>query len=727
MTILSTIRNRVGLLVGIIFLALLAFVLGDFLSSQHGLFGGRSSNDIGVINGHEISAVEFRNEIDALSNGENLNQEQQDQYSEGVWQDLIRRHIFEPQFKALGITVTEDELAEQMYGNNISPYMNQFFQNPQTGQIAPDFADPMTGQLSGQKVREFVGKMDAETETKWSRIEIDMRKVLLREKYNALLRKGFYATNNEVKHEYADENTKYNYKYIVKRYADVKDSTITPTTDELKDYYNNHKWKFKQTDAVRTIEYVAFNIMPSANDISEQKKAMEELVPKFKDQKPEQDSVFVLQNSESGMFTKTYMHPGQFPAGSDSAFIKANPGDVLGPFTNGESSTIYKVYGKKVSTDSVKVRHILIAYKGGERAGPEITRTKVEAKAKADSILRVVKSGKTKMEDIVEKTTDDPGSKPQGPGPGNKGDYGWFSEESGFVQEFKDAGFKNPKGATIVVETDFGYHVIQVLDKSSESTKVQVASIDKKIEPSEATMRDVYSKASEFSGKNNNTELFTAAVKKDNMSPFKADPIMENSKQINGVENPKELIRWLYDNKTEVGSVSHPFQNTDRYIVARVTGILERGTKPFEDETVQEICKVEAIKQKKADLFTEELNKAKGKTIEETAAKAGNIPVMPGTGITIAAPYMQGAAFEPGVVGTLTSLAPNTMSAPVKGTMGVYIVMLEKVEKPAAITPADAKAKQATIIAGLASRADASAEGILKDAAEIVDNRARYF
>lgn len=727
MTILSSIRNRVGLLVGIIFLALLAFVLGDLFSSGRGIFSGRGSNDVGVINGHEISAVEFRNEIDALSNGENLNQEQQDQYSEGVWQDLIRRNVFEPQFKALGITVTEDELAEQMYGDNISPYMNQFFQNPQTGQIAPDFADPMTGQLSGAKVREFVGKMDAETEVKWSRIEVDMRKVLLREKYNALLRKGFYSTNAEVKHEYADENTKYNYKYIVKKYADVADSTITPSTEEMKDYYSNHQWKFKQADAVRTIEYVAFNILPSVEDIAAQKKTMEDIVPEFKSKKPEEDSVYVMQNSDAGMFSKTYLHPGQFPAGSDSAFIKANPGDVLGPFTNGENITVYKVYSKKNSTDSVKVRHILIAYKGGERAGPEITRTKAEAKAKADSILRVVKSGKTKMEDIVEKTTDDPGSKPQGPGPGNKGDYGWFSEESGFVQEFKDAGFKNPKGATVVVETDFGYHVIQVLDKSAESTKVQVAAIDKKIEPSEATMRNVYSKASEFSGKNNNGELFTAAVKKDNMSPFKAEPIMENTKQINGVENPKEVIRWLYDEKTEVGSVSQPFQNTDRYIVARVTSILEKGVKPFEDETVQEICKVEAIKQKKAERFIEELNKAKGNTIEETATKAGNIPVMPGTGVTIAAPYIQGAAFEPGVVGTLTSLAPNAMSAPVKGTMGVYIVWLEKVEKPAPMKPEDGKAKQATLITGLASRADASAEGILKDAAEIVDNRSRYF
>jgi peptidyl-prolyl cis-trans isomerase D len=723
MTILSRIRSRVGLLVGIIFLALLAFVLTDLFNSQRGIFGGSGGdNSVGEINGHDITVVDFRNKMDELAgDGKSPNQQEQDQYSEAVWQDLINKYIYEPQFNALGITLTDDELAEQMYGDHVSPYMNQFFQNPQTGQIAPDFAGP-DGQLSGAKIRAFVGKMDAETEVKWARIEIDMRKVLLREKYNTLLRKGFYATNSEVKHEYADENTKYDYQYMVKKYADIKDSTIVPTTAELKDYYENNKWKFKQRDDVRNIEYVAFDIHPSADDIAKEKADMETMATEFKKQKPEDDSAFVLQHSDGGMFTKTLIHPGQFPAGSDSAFLKAQKGDVLGPYSDGKTISIYKVYDQKNGIDSVKIRHILIAYKGAERAGPEITRTKEQAKMRADSILRVVKSGKTKMEDIVEKLTDDPGSKQ-----GNKGDYGWFTQESGFVPEFKDAGFNNPKGATVVITTAFGYHVIQVLDKSAASTKVQVVQIDKKIEPSEATIRDIYSKASEFAGKNNNNEAWAAAVKKDNLQVFKTDPIELNTKTINGIDNPKDVVRWLYDEKTEAGTVSQPFQNNDRFIVAHVTSVLERGYKPFEDEDVQKICSVDVIKNKKAERFIDEFNKSKGATIEEWAKKAGNLPVMPGVGVSIAAPYIQGASFEPGVVGSLTALAPGTVSAPIKGTLGVYVVMLKSVTKPAAITPAEAKTKQATLISGMASRADATATEVLKDAADIVDNRAKHF
>ncbi|MDQ3111305.1 MAG: SurA N-terminal domain-containing protein [Bacteroidota bacterium] len=725
MTILSRIRNRVGLLVGIIFLALLAFVLGDVFSARIGL-GGGNDNTVGEINGNEISAVDFSNELTEKSNDQNLNTDQQDQLSQMIWEEKLRKYIFEPQFNALGITITEDELADQMMGNNMSPYMTRYFQNQQTGEIDQQVAGA-NGQLDPEKVRTFVNGMDAEKEATWARIEDDMKIILIREKYNTLLRKGFYATAAETKREYADENTKYNYKYILKKYTDIADSLVTPSTEEMKDYYTNHEWKFKQAEAVRTIEYVAFNISPTADDIAAQKKEMTDLVPKFQEIKPEGDSLFVLQNSESGIFAKSFMHPGQFPAGTDSAFIKANTGDVLGPFVVGENLVVYKVYDKENSIDSVKVRHILVAHKEVDRPSPGITRTKVQSKMRADSILRVVKSGKTKMEDIVEKLTDDPGSKPQGPQPGNKGDYGWISKETPFVQEFKDAGFNNPKGATVVVETDFGYHVIQVIEKSSESTKVRVAAIDKKMEPSDATMRDIYNKASEFAGKNNTPEAFAEAVKKDNLATFQSPDININIKVIDGFENPKEVVRWLFDPKTEVGTVSEPFQNTTRYLVARVTSVLERGVKPFEDKTVQEICKVEATKQKKADKFTEEFNKAKGATLEETAAKMNNLPVMPGANVTIAQPSMQGATFEPGVVGVLTSLAPGAISAPVKGSLGVYVVKLETVVKPAAITPEEAKAKQASLIMNMASRADQSAEGVLKDAADIVDDRARHF
>ncbi len=721
MTILSRIRSRVGLLVGIIFLALLAFVLTDLFNSQRGLFGGSggADNSVGEINGHTVTLAEFRTKMDEYSQGKTLSEQEQSQLSDAIWQEMLDKYVYEPQYSELGISITDDELAEQMYGDHPSSYMNQFFQDRQTGQISQQFAGP-DGQLSGKAIRDLVKKMTSEQEAQWAQIERDMRKFLLREKYNNLIKNGFYVTTAEAKHEYADENTKYTFKFIVKKFADIPDSTIKPTDDQLMEYYNANQHKFKQADNMRSMEYVPFDIFPSANDIANQLKDMENLIPDYKSKKGPDDSLYVIGLTESGLYSKSYLHPGQFPVGSDSAFLKAAAGDVLGPFNTGENITLYKTLGQKTSIDSARIRHILIAFKGAERAPATITRTDAQAKTRADSLLRVIKAGKVKMEDLVEKFTDDPGSKS-----GNKGDYGWYGEESGFVKEFKDAGFNNPKGATIVVKTSFGYHVIQVIDKSSASTKVQVEKIEKKVEPSETTIRDVYNKASEFAGRNNTSDAFVDAAKKLKIDPRNVPDILESAKDIQGIENPREIIRWMYDEKTTVGTVSQPFQSGDHYLVCRLTKILDKGVKPFAEQSVKDICTVEVRKQIKAQKYIDQLNKSKGSTLDQWAANS-KLAIMPGVNVTFASPYIQGAGYEGAIVGTLANLAPGKMSDPIAGTMGVYVVQLESVAKPT--TPlTDVNGEKTRLMQGISSRADGAAADILKDAANVTDNRAKHF
>lgn len=718
MTILSRIRSRVGLLVGIIFLALLSFVLTDMFNTQHGIFSsGPGSNDVGEINGHSVSISEFSNRVDAIAKDRQMTEQERSQLQDGVWQELIDKYVFEPQYKALGLKITDDELAEQMYGPHVSPYLNQWFQDRQTGQINPQYAKP-DGTLNGAAVAKLVGSFTSEQETEWAQIEGEMRKFLIKEKYNNMLRKGFYVTNAQAKREYADENTKMNYKFIVKKYSDVPDSTVKVTDEEMMSYYNANAYKFKQRDNNRSMEYVAFDILPSADDIAKQREDMKQIAETFKTRKAgAEDSSYVASMNESGQYDKKFLHAGQFPAGTDSAFFKAAPGEVLGPYNNGDNIDIYKVLGHKTSADSAKVRHILIAYKGGERADPSITRTKEQAKAKADSLLRAIKGGK-KMEDLVEKFTDDPGSKS-----GNKGDYGWFSEESGFVQEFKDAGFKNPVGATVVVETAFGYHVIQVLDRTKETMKVEVETIEKKVEPSETTIREIYNKASEFAGKNNTPELFTKACEKDGLNVLKADNVTEGAKYISGIDNPRDIARWMYDEKTEKGSISSPFQSGERYLVCHLTKILEKGTKPFEE--VRDICELEARKIKKAQMFTDQLNKVKANSLEQWATNA-NLTIQPGVNTTFAQPYIAAAGYEGAVIGTLASMKPGQLfSSPIKGSMGVYVVMLESVTQPEPMK--DIAAQKTKIMQGLTSRADGSSAEILKDEANIIDNRAKHF
>lgn len=723
MSILSSIRNRVALIVGIIFVALLSFVLTDLFNSQKGLFGGASASDIGEINGHTVTVNEFNGRMNEIrkqvydQQKRELTPQEETQMQDIIWQEMIEKYVFNPQYEELGLVVTDDELAEQMYGAHPSPYLNQWFSDRQTGQPLEQFRGP-DGQLSGKAISDFAKKMPAETEAQWAQIETELRKMLLKEKYNTMLRKGFYVTTAQAKREHADETAKYKFRYIVKRYSEKADSLVKVSDEEMMEYYNANQYKFKQREASRSMEYVQFDIFPSADDIAKQREDMTKMVAEYKGKKGQDDSLYVVSMSTSGMYQKKFLYKGQYPVGSDSAFIKAAPGEVLGPFNEGENITLYKVYDHKTSVDSVKVRHILIAYKGGERADPTITRSLDQAKQRADSILRVVKSGKTKMEDIVEKLTDDPGSKS-----GNKGDYGWFTEESSFVQEFKDAGFKNEKGQTVVVKTAFGYHVIQVLDKTAPSAKTQVVAIEKKVEPSETTIRNVYNKASEFAGKNNTGELFTKACQKDNLNVLKSGEINETARAISGLDNSREIIRWMFSEDIAKGSVSQPFTNgPEHMVVCHLTKILEKGVKPFEE--VREMCEIEARKTKKAKEFMEEMNKAKANSLDAWAQNM-KTAVQMGQDVTFAQPYIQTSGYEGAVIGTLVNMKPGQLSAPIKGTMGVYVVLLEAVTPAEALT--DVPGKKATLLQGLGGRADASASEILKEEANIIDNRGKHF
>ena len=175
------------------------------------------------------------------------------------------------------------------------------------------------------------------------------------------------------------------------------------------------------------------------------------------------DTAFVEKYSDVGQDGPVAFHEGSFLPGSMSAVKKAKKGDVLGPYESENADYILRINGRGVTCDSVQVAHILISWQGCAAASPDIKRTKEQARKTADSLVREIKSGRTIFEDVVVQMTDDPGSKS-----GNLGNYGWFTRESGFVKPFKNAGFDNPVGSTVVVETDFGFHVIQVKKKTKE-------------------------------------------------------------------------------------------------------------------------------------------------------------------------------------------------------------------------------------------------------------------
>jgi peptidyl-prolyl cis-trans isomerase C len=103
----------------------------------------------------------------------------------------------------------------------------------------------------------------------------------------------------------------------------------------------------------------------------------------------------------------------------------------------------YDLNKRKYSTDKVQVQHILVSDE----------KTAVE-------VLKLAKAKDADFQKLAERHSKDPSAK------NNRGDVGVITRDAPFVDEFKEAAFNASAGEiTGPVKTQFGYHLIKVVDK----------------------------------------------------------------------------------------------------------------------------------------------------------------------------------------------------------------------------------------------------------------------
>ncbi len=730
MSTLESLRKRSGLLVGIVGLALLAFVLTDLAKKDGSLFGG-DDKLVGEIAGQSIDIAAFKKKVDEAESAQlknnqktSLTPEEKDGIVQNVWNQMINEHVMVKEYEKLGISISDEELYDLMVTHPHSALVRNL-SDPKTGKVSQMFADPKTGEISPDKIREFTAAMTDEQEGQWMQLEEYVRQVRVIEKYNNLIKKGLYVTTAAAKREYIAQNTSSNIKYIIKNYKLVADSTIKPTEDEVNAYYSAHQNAYKQ-EASRELEYIIYNIVPSQEDIDEAKKTMQKIGEEFKTAKSfTEDSTYIVAESELRNFDQGYHIKGTLSPSIDTTMFKTEVGTVVGPYEENGSLKVSKLLATKISADSAKVRHILVGYKDSG-ASPTITRTKEQAITKADSILGAIKKG-GKFADFVEKFSDDGGKKM----PANKkagedymgkgGDYGWLNANSGFVDPFKNAGLDGKKGDVVIVESTFGYHIIEVLDSKGSQKKVQVGTIEIKTEASSKTKQMIYSKASDFSGKNTTLELFRKAAAEQKMDPRKTEKLKESDKTIAGIDQPKSLIRWAYDNK--LGTVSEPQEYGDKYIVAVVTDVREKGIAPLEQVKVEVTAKV--VEQKKAEIFINEFNTAMaGKTNIDAIATAMKLPVEQAQNVNFMTNQIPGSSGEPAVMGVVSVQKAQTLSKPIKGKEGVVVVFAES--STPALALKDYSGPKKSQMQNIQPRVDYEVFNALKENANIVEHLTKF-
>lgn len=728
MSVLEKIRSKTGLLVGFVGLALFIFIIQSALETGSNLFGS-NERTVGTIAGKHIDYNEYRAKLDEAiaryqQSGQPVDEQVRQQLIEQVWSTYIQDLVLRKSYVDAGISVSDDELTDLMLINPHQIISSQF-SDRQSGRVIEQFAKP-DGTLDPAKLRAFVQQMTPEQERFWADIEKYVKDTRLAEKYNNVVKKGLYATTLETKTEFLNQTTTYNVRYVVKRYSEIADSLITLSDKEIADFYNQNSFRFQNAETTRKIEYVAFDAYASNEDVEEIKKQMASIVDEFKSKKTaSEDSALISSESENGTVDIGNYKRAMISPEIDSAFLAGPNGEVFGPYIENNHVKLTKLVDRIQVLDSGKVRHILIGYQGSV-PGQDIKRSKEQAKKLADSLVQLVKKDNKRFAELVKTYSEDngknlpPGKKEGEDYIGKDGVYGWVNENSGFVDSFKDFALKSKKGDVQSVESNFGYHVMEQMEVSKGTqSRYRLANIIREIRPSDATLNKFNSDANEFAGKYNTAELFDKGVEEKKLNKRIADNIKEADKSIPGIEEPKELIRWTYAGKP--GDISNVFQFGNRFIVAKLVEVKEKGTAPLEQ--VKDEVILQARRDKKAQKFTDEINKTGSKSLDDLAAKLKlNVDKM--DNLYFGAYSVSGLGREDVLVGTVAALKEGTISKPLKGQSGVIVVALDK--KNTQEIPKDLKPTQKGMMLNLASRVDYEAFEAVKKIANIEDHRARF-
>lgn len=706
MAILENIRKRTTVLILIIGLALFAFVISGIFTSD-GLSGGKVGSSVGEVNGEEISIDAFRARVERASRG-NTGGMSSLQIVNSVWNQLVRSTILSQQMEGLGIAIESDQIINVIQSN---PGISQ---NPQ-------FLDE-NGNFSELRFREFLAELRANAPAQyqdWLQDEEAIIQSAREQTYFNLIRAGVGATLNEGKADYELANDKVSIQYARVPYSSIPDSTVIIGKNLISDYIKEHPEQYKQEKA-RDIQYVYFEDKASPEDEAAISEIIADLLEDQVEYSQERDTndtiagfrttpdvaAFLERNSDT-QFDTVFKARNELPTALADSILSLEIGEIYGPYRDSGSFKVTRMMAKKEG-GSVKASHILIAYEGAQRANPQVTRTKEEAEARARELLAQAKQTGTVFAELARDNSDGP-SAPQG------GDLGYF-QEGVMTDAFNDFAFQNPVGHIGMVETEFGYHIVKIDDKRDV---VQLATLSRKIEPSEETLNSLFTEATKFEmATTEGDKQFTDVAKENEFVVRPVNKIKAMDEVLPGLGAQRAVVQWAFNEDTDLGDIRR-FSINNGYAVVQLTAKYQEGLMSVEDASAAVLPILR--KQEKARRI---IGANKGKSMEEFAS-SNNQTVSTATALTVKSPTIPGSGREPLVVGRAFALEEGATSDLIEGESGVFIIQLTSREEAPEL---DNYATYANNLrTANAARVSTAVYEALKEDAEIEDNRSNYY
>jgi parvulin-like peptidyl-prolyl isomerase len=704
MAVLNKIRQRSLFLILIIALALFSFVLADLFKNSDALTS-KSQNIVATINGKDITREDFLQKVEVAQKQAGATATNT-QVINRIWEQEVREAVMNTQYEELGISVEKDQMRDLLRTALAS---------------SPEFLNE-AGLFDENKMNEYIANLKETSPVgyqSWINYENQLASNALRQNYFNMVKAGLTGTLAEGELEHKLQGNKVDIKYVQVPFSSIPDSSITVSKSDISAYINNNKKQF-EVEASRDISYVEFREIATVDDEDAIKAELtsyingrevdadgrKDVIEAFSKITNDEDYINLIANSDI-KFDNRFVFKSVLPTEVADSIFNLNAGEVYGPYKHANHFKISKVIAVKQLPDSAKVRHILIPFLGSQSADATITQTEVQAKVTVDSLLTVLKLNKSKFPEFVKDFSSDKGSIEK------EGRYDWHPYNT-MVPEFNDFEFEGKVGDIGVVKTVFGFHIIEIEGQKNKKKAIQVGTIARIIEPSEATISKVFRDASNFEISVADKDYREVATEsKYTIRPVNGIKVLDEN--IPGVGSQRPIVRWAFENDAKVGDVKR-FNIPNGYAIVQIVAKHKEGLMRVEDASATALPAIR--KEKKAQMIRDRVS---AKTLEDLAA-AESTTVRTASAINMKTPTLSGAGREPIIIGSAFGLNEGETSGLIDGVNGVYMVQVTKVIPAVELDNYQTFANQ--IEKRKASVVTSKLYNALKEAAEIEDNRA---
>ena len=698
---LGKIRNRSGLLLAVIGFAMLAFILGDFMQSKRS--GGSGTLYVGEVLGENIHVQNFERTVDiGIENWKTQNPNSI--LTQGVianirnqaWNQLTRELIMEEEYSKLGISISDDEWMERISGVNVHPEVSKI----------QAFQDPNTAQFDRTKVLGYLQQVEqdqtGESVRNWLNFQDYLIKVIRNEKYDKLVEKGTFINSEEAMISYNEGTQITSYDYITIPFSTIDDSLVEISSKDVKKYYNKNKEKYKQ-ELSRDVDYVVFSVVPTLDDDNETRRSIEDLIDDFKNY----DDYLSMVRRNSDNTRSIFNFQKEEELMNDSAFstlISKEKGSVIGPYKiNSSTYRIAKLVDIQKRPDSVQARHILIS--------PTQTKSLDSVKVVINNLKRRIESGED-FDRLAQSFSDDKQSAIKG------GELGWFVEGQ-MVDLFNEVCFTSDINELNIVETQFGVHLLQVMNKSKSTDKFKLAYIDRNVTPSTETYNNYYTQAARFVSQvvtDNNP--FDSIVNKENLVKRSDFKVGKNKENITGLANSRSIVRWM--NKAEVGEVSEVFEFDNSYVVAKLINENEEGYTSLEE--LENNLKEEIRSEKKYEKL---INKMGEYSNLEELSELFKVEIVRDVKGQLSLLSVNNLGYVPELIGAVFATDIGEVSEPIKSQNSVNVIRVSS--KDEYRSQGDFSQEQKSMMDKIKNYAITTSFKTLQKDANLIDNRSEIY